>query len=448
MGDRDVRSRLSAGAACRLAGAATGLPVVVLALLSFASSCQAQDTHQQIERAIEQEDYQGARDLLAQEIDEGSIPASTLSGLLCLDHLYPACSAEEAAGLLVPGAENGDAAAQYGLARALLAMTPPRTQEARSWLASSGEAGHAMALFTLGQLQLASRDPAEVADGVARVRDAAERGVPMAQSTLAALYEAGSGVERDPDAAVRWYREAAEQGSIVAQVRLGYLYEHGLGVDEDAQAADHWYRAAAEAGSTEAQYNLGMMYMLGEVTDPDYYEGIYWLERAANAGMARAQDALGRAYVQGLGVRMDLEQAVQWFELAGDQGYQVAQYNAGAIYDSHSYRWWSPSRAAEWYERAASGTDPEIRDLARSRLAGRDGSVADFAASDRELTSRDIFLAIVAVGVIGAITSPNAGLDGDILRGMEENERLFQEWQTDWRQELDRDFDLMIEYMN
>lgn len=52
----------------------------------------------------------------------------------------------------------------------------------------------------------------------------AERGEPHAQYNLAAMYDAGSGVEEDNEIAVKWYAVAAGQGVTSAAFNLGNMY--------------------------------------------------------------------------------------------------------------------------------------------------------------------------------------------------------------------------------
>jgi TPR repeat protein len=73
----------------------------------------------------------------------------------------------------------------------------------------------------------------------------AEKGNPVAQNNLAALYATGEGVSKDLKAAALWYGKAAEQGYAVAQHNLGGMFETGQGVDQDPATAAVWYNLAA-----------------------------------------------------------------------------------------------------------------------------------------------------------------------------------------------------------
>ncbi|MBR5893847.1 MAG: sel1 repeat family protein, partial [Bacteroidaceae bacterium] len=75
-----------------------------------------------------------------------------------------------------------------------------------------------------------------------------------AQCNLGYCYGTGSGVEKDPTEAVKWYRKAAEQGQVNAQYNLGLCYE--IGVAKDLAEAVKWYRKAAEQGHADAKAAL------------------------------------------------------------------------------------------------------------------------------------------------------------------------------------------------
>jgi TPR repeat protein len=56
----------------------------------------------------------------------------------------------------------------------------------------------------------------------------------------------GKGVERDYEAAFKWYREAALQGDPRAMTFLGLMYRKGLGVARNPDRAIAWYERAVE----------------------------------------------------------------------------------------------------------------------------------------------------------------------------------------------------------
>lgn len=76
---------------------------------------------------------------------------------------------------------------------------------------------------------------------------AADKGCPVARSTIGIYYERGLGVKQDYQQAMRWLLKAADKGNAVAMDNVGYFYEKGLGVKQDQQLAEQWYQKAKQA---------------------------------------------------------------------------------------------------------------------------------------------------------------------------------------------------------
>lgn len=112
----------------------------------------------------------------------------------------------------------------------------------------------------------------------------ANAGNAAAQVQVGEAYEAGKGVERDPNQAAAWYRKAADQKSIDAELHLAVLYRDGAGKEfpRDMEQAAAWYRKAADGGDAGAQGTLGMLYTLGQGVTHDDVEAYFWLDLAAS----------------------------------------------------------------------------------------------------------------------------------------------------------------------
>ena len=188
---------------------------------------------------------------------------------------------------------------------------------------------------------------------VATTLAAAERGVPMAQFSLGALYHIGAGVPKDTGQAAIWYRKAAEQGFANAQYNLAVLYDDGEGVPRDYSQAAIWYHKAAEQGFAEAQYNLGFLYAEGVGVPKNASQASIWYRKAAEQGIAEAQNKLGSLYADGVGVPKNAGQAAIWYRKAADQGFAKAQYNFGLLYVEGVGVPKDAGQAATWFRRAA-----------------------------------------------------------------------------------------------
>lgn len=167
-------------------------------------------------------------------------------------------------------AEQGDAEAQFQLARAL----------------SSG----------IGIKK-------DVNESILWVRKAAERGLPAAQYSLGFMQENGQLLQRNPAEAVFWYSRAAEQGHPNALSRLDLLANalpSGAGLSKDENQTILWLRKEAESGLPAAQFSLGFMHEYGQFLQRNAAEAVIWYSRAAEQGHT---NALRRLEAQGDSVK-------------------------------------------------------------------------------------------------------------------------------------------------
>jgi TPR repeat protein len=108
---------------------------------------------------------------------------------------------------------------------------------------------------------------------------------PEAEFKLATLYKDGlGGVKRDPEKAVSLLKDAAEAGLPRAETMLGLCYAEGEGVEANPAAALGWYRKAAAHGDTTAAELLGTAYAAGSGIDQDLVEAYMWFTLAGNHG--------------------------------------------------------------------------------------------------------------------------------------------------------------------
>ena len=179
---------------------------------------------------------------------------------------------------------------------------------------------------------------------------------------LACCFQAGEGVEKNLDVALKWFKRAAEAGSTDAMVTfglwywgkediammvmwlqravaegdqpdalavLGETYLNGEGVDKDVKLGIEYFEKAADQGHATAQFELGMMYKEGhEGLVQDVETGLKWLQEAAEQGEAEAQNVLGRHYLQ----TEKYERSLPYLEKAAAQGHPDAQFGLGVCY--------------------------------------------------------------------------------------------------------------------
>ena len=127
--------------------------------------------------------------------------------------------------------------------------------------------------------------------------------------------------------AAGFIQKAADKGLVPAQFQLAAIYEKGIGVKKDPRKARHLYQEAASAGNIRAMYNLGVMIAGGVDGKPDYATAAFWFKRAAERGVRDSQFNLAILYARGLGVPRDMVQAWSWFDIAAKTGDQGAARN-------------------------------------------------------------------------------------------------------------------------
>lgn len=152
------------------------------------------------------------------------------------------------------------------------------------------------------------------------LKEAADRGDPVALYDLAARAADGRGVARDPKMAASLFGKAAEKGLVPAQYRLGNSYERGLGVPRDIEKAKSWYRRAAAGGNVRAMHNLAVLLADGAGGKPDYAGAVEWFSKAAEHGVKDSQFNLAVLYARGLGTSQDFARAYHWLAIAAQQG--------------------------------------------------------------------------------------------------------------------------------
>ena len=141
-----------------------------------------------------------------------------------------------------------------------------------------------------------------------------------AQDKLGYIYANAQGVQKDDEAAVKWFRLSADQGYRLGLYHLGYMHYWGRSVPEDKERAATLYLKAAEQNEAYALLALGYMYGAGEGVEKDDEKALHYTHRAAQMGHAGAQFNMGMRYLAGKGVKEDYVRAYAWWALASMHG--------------------------------------------------------------------------------------------------------------------------------
>lgn len=105
----------------------------------------------------------------------------------------------------------------------------------------------------------------------------AEQGNPVAEYSVGRFYfeRASSAVDREKGLAK--ILDAANRNLAMAQDFMGVIYLQGRGVPQSTTMAMAWLNRAADYGAPAAQLQLGNMYAAGEVVPTDKGRAYFWL---------------------------------------------------------------------------------------------------------------------------------------------------------------------------
>ena len=198
-------------------------------------------------------------------------------------------TAETAPAALSPNDLFEETPAKAAVAGAAPAMPEAKAAAPATTLVDSVRNGDPVALHDYALELLQGGDKAK---GVQMLKDAAGRGLVMADYRLAKLYERGEGVPRDMAASRQWTEKAAVGGNVKAMHDLAVFYAEGDAGPQSYAAAVEWFRQASDHGLVDSQYNLAVLYEQGLGLSQDKAEAAYWYEVAGRAG---DQDAGRRA---------------------------------------------------------------------------------------------------------------------------------------------------------
>lgn len=219
-------------------------------------------------------------------------------------------------------AENGHAKAQLqlGIMYELGLGTQKDFQEASKWYQKAAIQGNAEAHKKLVEMKNKGRrdftPPPIPKNFTGNMTE------PQAQYDLGTMYYRGIGVNKDLQAAYRWFEVAAHQGHPRAQNDLAVMLLKGVGTGKTSSTkAFSWFLKAAEQGFGEAQFNLGLMLSSGEGHGiPQHFTLAYmWFEIAALNNMleARNRQVLLTRKMKQKDISEAKEQARQWLSKHG-----------------------------------------------------------------------------------------------------------------------------------
>lgn len=218
-------------------------------------------------------------------------------------------------------------------------------------------------------------------------KEAAERGLPIAQYHYARILEMGGAEEE----AIVYYKKAVDAGIVKAMFRYGRIHEISTSIKKSYRTSLYYYKLAAKKGYAKAQNNCGRLYELGlGVSKPNKELAVSLYKKAADQGNVIALHNYARALEKGIGIQKDeaksasiykkladddpddglaqynyarmchngiglaenLEEAGKYYLLAIDNNIAEAKQNYGVMLFNKFHKW---NEAAKFFEMAVSG---------------------------------------------------------------------------------------------
>lgn len=135
-------------------------------------------------------------------------------------------------------------------------------------------------------------------------------------------------VPANPKAAARAFLPAAAAGNASAAHSLGYCFDAGVGVRRDSQLAMRWYLRAWRGGHATAAANIATIYRDRGL----FTQAIRWWQRAIETGIPEEAVEVGYCYQYGIGVRRSAQKAADFYRSAIRARNIIAHEQEAAMY--------------------------------------------------------------------------------------------------------------------
>ena len=191
---------------------------------------------------------------------------------------------------------------------------------------------------------------------------AAVGGSKVAQVVYGQMLLDGHGVERDLQAAFRWFGIASKADDVDGVNMLGRCHELGWGTAIDIAEARRCYQRAAARNHHWAQFNLATLLLREEGTPGAVATALTLLVRAAREGNAKAMNMIGRYREFGWSGPINIPSAIRWYRRAAERGcFRGAAHSARFLLEQNRL-----DDAVSWYRRSAEWAPVDFcRDLAK-----------------------------------------------------------------------------------
>jgi TPR repeat protein len=169
-----------------------------------------------------------------------------------------------------------------GAAPSLSAQTPAEPAFTLAVVEAEAAKGQADAISTLGWMYETGKGVAEDDVKAASLyRAAIAQNDSFGQWRMGVMIDEGA-AQGTPEQAIALFRRAAAQKSAGATASLGVMYAKGRGVERDYDAAMRYYQAAARMGSAHGIEGIGVLYANGQGVERNRNEALaHWMVAAA-----------------------------------------------------------------------------------------------------------------------------------------------------------------------
>lgn len=232
---------------------------------------------------------------------------------------------------------------------------------------------------------------------VLTLKQAAEKGHPIAQYQLAIEYMQGEHIAQDDAKAIYWLTKAAEKNHQLSQSYLAWMNLLGLGTKPNNQAAINLFLESRQANLTNDDVDI-LQEKLTQLTSPDIAKktpttakqrlaelqhGIQKIEvhqqanpeelavvtQAAQQNSVKAMLYLANLYEQGDKVPQNMDLSNEWYQRAANAGSSEAQYALGWHYYHGQGLPKNNQLALKWFHEASMAGDQRAKNAEAFLLA-------------------------------------------------------------------------------
>lgn len=212
---------------------------------------------------------------------------------------------------------------------------------------------------------LGSPVPVNHVRAYARLKAAAENGLPDAGFALWDLYENGNRFLMETEDAVQWLVTSADGDHAAAQNRLGDLYVDGELVAKDGLRGVECIRRAAELGDPDAQIKVYRMHLEGRYKDVlivrDADKAHDMLFAYADKGNPIAQKILWDSYADGNDLMITVSEALSYLTRSAESGYLPAAFGLATAFIQGYYTQQNLEEGHRLLEDASRDGSPEAQ---------------------------------------------------------------------------------------